>query len=336
MKNSSVIFKKLSTMWMAALAVLLIFMLVVPGCAPINHLPEIVSLEAGAEVVDPSNNCLIECLAWDQDGDELVYNWTATEGKIAKMDNKGAKIVWNAPDDEGLYSITVMVQDGKNGNDTQVSDTITIRVKNNHEPVITELVADTEWVLFSGSCQITSTAEDEDGDELNYEWTAAEGKISGKGKTIEWTAPASPGLYEIIAVVSDGYGKEDTRSISISVSKKYPAPVITELIATSEEPKYFKEINGKYMVLKDRKCTIECVIANPNEGLIYEWSDGKNKYTGPGSVNETNFTGEGSIISWTVPKKAGDVVITVVVNDEEGNSASKSITFQVETCGCKF
>jgi hypothetical protein len=335
MNNSSVVFKKLSTIWVAALAVLFIFMLIAPGCAPLNHLPEIVSLEAGAEVVDPSNNCLIECLAWDQDGDELTYNWTATEGKIAQMDDKGARIIWNAPDDEGLYSITVMVQDGNKGNDMQVSDTITIRVKNNHEPVITELAADKESVLFSGSCQITCIAEDEDGDELNYEWTAVQGKISGTGQTIEWTAPASSGLYEITSVVSDGYGKEDTRSISISVSK-YMAPVITELIVTPEEPKYFKENNGKYMILKDRKCTIECVIADPNEGLIYEWSDGMNTYTGPGSENKTKFAGEGATVTWAAPKTAGDVIITVSVHDGAGNTASKSITFQVETCGCKF
>lgn len=335
MKNSGIIFNKLRTIGLAALAVMLIVISIVPGCAPINHLPEIVSLEAGAEVIDPSNNCLIECLAWDQDGDELAYNWTATEGKIAQMDDKGARIVWNAPDDEGLYTITVMVQDGRNGNDMQVSDTITIRVKNNHEPVITELVADTESVLFSGSSQITCAAEDEDGDELNYKWTAVQGKISGTGHTIEWTAPARSGLYEIVAVVSDGYGKEDTRSISISVSE-YMAPVITELMVTPEAPQYFKEKNGKYMILKDRKCTIECVIVDPYEGLVYEWSDGKNTYTGPGSENKTKFAGEGSTVTWTAPKTAGDVTITVSVKDEAGNTASKSITFQVETCGCKF
>jgi hypothetical protein len=335
MGNAIVIFRKMSAIWVAVIVVLLMVMLIVSGCVPINHSPEIVSLEAGAEVVGPSNSCLIECLAWDQDGDELTYNWTAERGKITNIDQKGARVAWIAPKPEGLYSITVVVQDGKKRSDTDVSDSITIRVKDNHAPLITGLVADPEWVVLSGSCQISCAAEDQDGDELNYEWQAANGKISGTGQTVEWKAPGSPGLYEIISIVSDGYGKEVTRSISISVSQ-YPPPVIEKLIVTPEDPRYFKEHEGGYMILRDRKCTIECVIADPNEELIYEWSDGKDTYTGPGSGAGATFAGEGSTITWTAPGKGIDVTITVLVYDEIGNAASKSISFEVETCGCAF
>ncbi len=335
MKSSSVIFKRLSNIEVLVLAVLLVLMLIVPGCVTFNHLPEIVSLEAGAEVIGPSNSCLIECLVWDQDGDELTYNWTAEKGKITSIDQKGTRVAWTAPKDEGLYSITVVVQDGKGRSDMEVSDSITIKVKDNHAPVITELVSDSEWVLLSGSCQVSCTAEDQDDDELNYEWAAVRGKISGTGQTVEWKAPGSPGLYEITSVVSDGYGKEDTRVISVSVSQ-YPPPIIEELIVTPEEPQYFKEHNGGYKILRDRKCTIECVIADPNESLIYEWSNGNDTYTGPGSGGGSSFAGEGSIITWTAPGKGSNITITVLVYDEIGNAASKSISFKVETCGCAF
>ncbi len=228
MKKVGVIFNKLNVERVAVFVVLLIFILSMFGCAPNNNLPEIISLETGAEVIGPSESSLIECLAFDQDGDILTYNWTADEGKVTNVTQNGASIAWTAPKAEGLYNIMVIVLDGKEGNETEgnntgVSASIAIRVKDNHEPVITELVVAPEWVLISDSCQIELSAEDQDGDKLSYEWVAEKGKISGTGQTVEWTAPGSPGLYEIVVIVSDGFGKEAKRTISISVSQ-YPPP----------------------------------------------------------------------------------------------------------------
>lgn len=319
---------------------LLILILSMFGCIPNNKLPEIISLEAGAEVVAPSESCLIECLAFDQDGDILTYNWTAVEGEMTNIAQNGSSIAWTAPKAEGLYDIMVTVLDGKENNDTEgdnteVSASITIRVKDNHEPVITEVVVTPEWVLISGSSHIELSAEDEDGDALSYEWVAEEGKISGTGQTIDWTAPDSPGLYEIMVIVSDGFGKEATRTISVSVSQ-YPPPVIEELVVTPETPKYFKEKGDGYMVLKNKIYEITCVIAGMSGDLTYEWSDGGETYTGPGCCGDSSFTGEGSAVNWTAAEKGGNVTVSVYVYDEEGRVASKNIVFKVETCGCSF
>ena len=147
----------------------------------------------------------------------------------------------------------------------------------NHEPVITDLVVSPEWVLISGSSHIELSAEDEDGDELSYEWVAEEGKIAGSGQTIDWTAPDSPGLYEITVIVNDGFGKETKRTISVSVSQ-YPPPVIEELVVTPETPKYFKEKGDGYMILRDRIAEINVVIDGMRGDLTYEWSDGGETY----------------------------------------------------------
>ena len=49
----------------------------------------------------------------------------------------------------------------------------------NHLPVITSVKAERAAVLTSESCQIECIALDEDGDELNYEWSASKGEIDG-------------------------------------------------------------------------------------------------------------------------------------------------------------
>ena len=338
MKKAGVIFSKVNVERVAVFVVLLIFVISMFGCAPNNSLPEIISLETGAEVIGPSESCLIECLAYDRDGDILTYKWTADAGKITNMVQREGSIAWTAPKAEGLYSINVMVQDGREGNEaegTGVSASIAITVKDNHPPVITELVVEPEWVLLSESCHIELSAEDQDGDELSYEWVAERGVISGTGRAVDWTAPGSSGLYVIIATVSDGFGKETSRAISVSVSA-FPPPVIKEIVVTPEEPEYFKEDGDGYMILRDRSCEIKCVIEGTNESLTYEWSDGKNTYTGPGCCGESSFSGQGDTVNWTAPDKGSEVTISVYVYDKAGNVASKNIVFQVETCSCSF
>ena len=144
-----------------------------------------------------------------------------------------------------------------------------------------------------------------------------------------WTAPAESGLYDITVVVNDGYGGEDTRVLTISVSSK-PPPVIEVLIVTSEEPKYLKEYSGGYAILRGKSCIIECVVANASAELNYEWSAvGDN-------TEEGEISGEGSVITWVAPNNGVKVTITVTVSDSFANKTSKNVVFTVKTCSCTF
>jgi hypothetical protein len=315
--------------------ILLLMVLSIPGCLAPNHVPEIVSLEAGEMVIGPSESCIIECMAWDQDGDVLTYNWTAEVGTITKMNKVGNSVAWMATKEEGVYVVTVEVSDGKGAGGPKSTGSLEIMVKNNHAPVITGLTTDKEWVMLSGSCQFNISAEDEDGDELQYEWVVDGGEISGTGQSVIWKAPDITGLYQIKGIANDGFGKEDVRIISISVSQN-PPPEIVEVRVTPAEPAYYREENGRYIILRDRQCTIECVVADAYEGLTYEWSDGEDTYTAPDCCGKTAFSGEGSTITWTAPGKATDVIISVYVYDELGNAASRNLSFKVESCSCAF
>ena len=302
------------------LIVAAITMLLLPSCKmPANHPPVIRSLKAEPELVATSGSCQIECIASDEDGDELSYEWLASKGHV---DGDAPTVTWTAPESEGIYNIMVRVSDGKGG---EVTDSVTIIVRINRPPTITSLISDVDWITRSSSCRIECSAEDPDGDDLSYEWSASGGDISGAGPVVTWTAPEAVGLHDIVVVVTDGYGEKDTRSLTVSVAPKSP-PVIEDLIVTPQEPRYLKEYPGYYKVGKAKKYDIECIVSDTSGELVYEWS-----------CNDGEISGEGSMITWTAPGRAVEVTVTVTVSNAAGDIVSKSIVLKVVSCSpCTF
>ena len=307
--------------WITSLAILVSIIFFTAGCVPANHQPTITSIKAVPEAVYPSASCQIECAASDDDGDKLSYEWSAGKGYI---DGDGSTVVWNAPESAGIYSVTVKVTDGNEG---EVSNSIAINVRDNHPPTIVSLKADADWIEPSNSCQLKSEVKDLDGDKLSYEWSADGGDISGEGSVVTWTAPETTGLCNIAIAVTDGHGEEDTALLAITVALN-PPPIIEELFVTSEQPKYVKrgeENTDRYKILKSKSCEIKCVVVNASDELTYEWACGGGE-----------ISGEGSVVTWIAPSDRDAVTIAVTVSDAEGNVASKNIVFEVQTCACSL
>jgi len=307
-----------------AVVVAVVLLAVVLDAVLANHRPAITSLEAPERVL-PSGSCQIVCNAADRDGDELSYNWSASEGGIS---GEGAMVIWSAPLSEGSYDVTVTVTDGRGG---EVTRQITLIVRANRPPTITSLVADADWTLLSGSISVTCDASDPDGDELSYEWSTDGGDISGTGPEVIWTAPQEVGVYHITVAVKDGHGREDKRSVPLSVATGTP-PTIEDLIVTAKEPKYLKEgtTGGyDYKVGRTKEYDIECKVSDTSIGVSYNWSCESGEISG---VSE-----DGSMITWTAPDTAGYFTVTVIVSDVADNMMSKSIVFYVVSCtSCNF
>jgi hypothetical protein len=289
-----------------------------------NHRPAITNLEAEPERVLPSGSCQIVCNVTDRDGDELSYNWSASGGGIT---GEGAMVIWSAPLSEGSYDVTVTVTDGRGG---EVTRQITITVRANRPPTIASLVADADWTTPSGSINVTCDASDPDGDELNYKWSTDGGDILGTGAVVNWAAPQEVGIYHITVVAKDGHGREDTKSVILSVATGTP-PTIEDLIVTAEH-KYLKE-NGTgydYKVGKEKEYNIECTISDTSVGVSYNWSCDDGEISG---ISE-----DGSMITWTAPNKTSvKVTVTVIVSDVADNKVSKSIVLYVVPCStCTF
>ncbi len=87
-----------------------------------NRAPLVDSLYADPVGTAPDGNIHLYCEAHDPDGDSLTYAWTPVSGEIA---GQGADVLWDAPIEEGLYTIRVTVSD--DGGDT-VTDSVTVAV----------------------------------------------------------------------------------------------------------------------------------------------------------------------------------------------------------------
>jgi hypothetical protein len=285
-----------------------------------NHRPAIASLDAPERVV-PSGSCQIVCDASDRDGDDLSYNWSASAGQL---NGEGAAISWIAPNSVGVYNVTVAVTDGRGG---EVMQQVVIIVRANRWPIITGLGAEENWTLPSGTIQLTCNATDPDGDQLTYEWMASVGDISGTGTVVNWTAPEAVGMYNITVVVRDSHDSSVTRTLPVTVATLQP-PTIEQLLITKDRYGhcYLKKSGEEYLVGKEQMYDIECIVADVNSWVSYNWS-----------CDGGEISGEGSMVTWIAPNTSTEVAVTVIVSDMAGNMASENMILNVVSCSrCTF
>jgi hypothetical protein len=179
---------------------------------PENHPPIIHYMTADQEIT-LSSNAQIQCVATDKDKDTLSYQWSADGGVIAgTADN----VTWTPPDSVGDYTIQVAVTDGEGGEAVD-SVTITVALKLNQPPTIISLTAEEEQVSQWETTTIECVAQDPDGDELSFAWSATDGPIAWEGARARWTAPGRPGDFAVIVTVTDGRGGETVASVYLEV-----------------------------------------------------------------------------------------------------------------------
>jgi hypothetical protein len=197
-------------------------LLFAPSCTtPTNHPPIITSLVA-PEKVYPSRSCQIVCNASDPDDDELSYGWTTTGGDIS---GTGPEVTWTAPREIGVCNITVVVDDGHDGEDAR---SVTLNVTLGTPPTIEELIVTAEHPYlrkstFGCDYDVLKTMEYDieciasDMDELVYAWSCDGGEISGEDSMITWTAPRASGDFTVTVIVSDVAGNKVDKSIDFYV-----------------------------------------------------------------------------------------------------------------------
>jgi len=179
-----------------------------------NQSPVIKSVKADPSMVRGQEKSSIECIAYDADGDELDYSWSAQAGKV---EGSGVEVVWTSPDEVGTYPVTVKVSDGYGGS---VIRQIDVLVKDNQPPVIKSLSAKPLFIRQGDLTTLECKAVDPDGDELSYKWSSDFGKFIGEGSTVEWEGPEQCAMHTIKVTVTDGFGGMVNRDIQIKVLKK--------------------------------------------------------------------------------------------------------------------
>jgi len=190
-----------------------------------NRPPIINSLVADAAWTMPSGNLQVTCNASDPDGDELTYEWTTTGGNISET---GAVVNWTAPQEVGIYNVTVVVKDGHGREDTRF---VSLSVALNPPPVIENLTVTakepkylktiTEGYYYKVGkekqydieCVVSNTSG-----EVSYNWSCESGVISGEGSMITWTAPNETLTRTTVTViVSDVADNRVSKSMDFQV-----------------------------------------------------------------------------------------------------------------------
>ena len=283
-----------------------------------NSLPEIVGIIPATDRITPFDLCEVVCEAVDPDGDELTYTWSASQGDIY---GEGSTVEWGSPVDEGLYRVTVTVDDGRGGT---AEFSTSLRVKSNSEPVIVEMSSDADWVVPGASAYLSCMAEDGDGDEITYEWEATAGEFYGSGTSVVWVAPEIEGANWITVRARDPYNGEAVRAIPVSVTQGEP-PVLGDFIVQGVNTNMVGPAGDAWKIFRGRTLMAECVVEDGKGPFTYEWT-----------VDRGTLTPDGNIATWQAPDARISATIVVEVTDVNGNTASGSLLVYVETCTCSF
>ena len=78
----------------------------------VNNRPVIISVVSEYHQIERGKTGGIRCIAQDEDGDTLTYEWTATRGTFS---GKGALVSYTAPQSYVDAEIKVTVSDGRGG-----------------------------------------------------------------------------------------------------------------------------------------------------------------------------------------------------------------------------
>lgn len=245
-------------------------------------------------VVSLDANC-----STDFDGDALSYTWDLGNGNTAT----GITVseTYTTP---GIYTISLTADDGNGGTNTTTIN-ITV-IDNTPQPPTAVATANptsgnTPLVVnFDGS-----GSTDPNGDNLTYSWDFGDGNIA-TGITVTHTYTVI-GTYTATLTVSDGNGESDNTTINITVSDNTPQ-VPTACFTTNQTSG-----NTPLVVNFNAACS-----SDPNgDNLTYAWN------FGDGS-NSTNISPSHTFTS------LGTFVVTLTVNDGNGNTDSENITITVQ------
>jgi hypothetical protein len=191
----------------------------------VNGAPIISRLMADADWTTPSGTLQLTCTASDPDEDQLLYEWTAASGDIS---GTGAVVNWTAPQEVGVYNVTVAVRDGHASEDVMF---MPLSVNLGTPPVIEDLIVTPKGHIYLRHCTVAGCDYDvwktREYDiqcialgtgELVYDWSCTDGEVTGEGSAITWSAPDKILIKATVTVVvSDAAGNRLAKNIVFHV-----------------------------------------------------------------------------------------------------------------------
>ncbi|MFW6056342.1 MAG: Ig-like domain-containing protein [Chloroflexota bacterium] len=177
-------------------------------------------------------------------------------------------------------------------------------------PEVIAITASTDRILPGDTVSVSCEAVDPDDEALTYVWSETAGEIVGNSSTVEWTAPDSEGLYQVMVTVSDEAGNTDDGSLALRVRDNTAPEILVMESEVSEETGW---------VVPGTSVYIECETEDADgDELTYAWS-----------ATAGDLYGEGESILWVAPEEPDTYWVTLVVEDTYGATAERSIPLTV-------
>jgi hypothetical protein len=207
---------------LAIMVIMAVAVLLLTSSCTANYPPTITSVEAETDWTAPLGSIHVICNASDPEGDELSYEWSANGGSI---NGTGPEVTWTAPEEVGMYDITVVVEENFG---RKVTGAIALTASNGTPPIIENLIVTATHkylkktttgykVAKTYNYHIECIALNTTSGELVYEWSCTGGEISGNSSSITWTAPNTEGYVTVKVKVFDVIGNWVKKSIVFEV-----------------------------------------------------------------------------------------------------------------------
>lgn len=270
------------------------------SCAQHDEPPVIDGIQISNSWVSVSTMNDLTCEAYDPENENLSYSWSASGGTISGI---GKQASWNAPDEPGLYYISVSVND-VGGN--EATGQVYVGVTGDALPVIYGLVADPSAVGAGTHGTLKCWAVDPEGGTLNYAWEVSCGTLNGSGSEVSWLAPEEAAQCVVKVRVTDPNGGAADMTMNINVLPNHaPRIDIVEAVPSPAHP-------GDEVVIHCAAIDVD------GDTLTYNWD-----------VSGGTYESNGPLLTWTAPEDCGYYYCTVSVDDGRAGSDMKEIQLRV-------
>ena len=178
-----------------------------------TNTPRIKALVTAKNPLEISDSTTVYATVQDIDSGQINFEWSATGGTFS---GSGATLQFHAPGSLGPIQIRLIASDPEGNRDTAILQ-MSIVSEINDAPQILEIQKSVAFTSPGETLQLTCLASDGNNDPLTYTWTATGGSFNGTGNAIDWTAPATEGIFELTVKVSDDEGLFAQKTIKILV-----------------------------------------------------------------------------------------------------------------------
>ena len=272
----------------------------------------------GAKSVDELATLSFTATATDGDNDTLEFTLAGTPPSGASINSTSGAFSWTPTEQQdGTHIITIQVEDGNGGSD---SEAVTVTVNEvNVAPVLEEIGPKSVDELVT----LTFTATATDGDVIGVAddaltFSLASGAPTGASITpagaFSWTpTEQQDGTHTITIQVEDGSGATDSDTITVTVGEVNVEPVLASVGN--------KSVDELVTLTFTATATDGDVIGGTDDALTFSLASG--------APTGASITPAGAF-SWTpTAGQVGTHAVTVVVTDGSGATDSEAITVTV-------